>query len=81
MMFYDGNGGWHPWMIGLMRIEMLSFWALTIWEASFLFRGPDSRSRSSGPADPEQILKVRLAPREIGPGEIRRLRELVRSEE
>jgi putative membrane protein len=65
MMFYDGNGGWHPWMLALMLVGMLLFWALVIWGAVFLFRGSGSGSRDSGQADPEQILKERLGRGEI----------------
>ena len=33
MMFYDGNGGWRPWMPALMVIAMPLFWGLVIWGA------------------------------------------------
>jgi len=79
MMFYNGNDGWHPWMVALMLVGMLLFWALVVWGAIALFRGSGSGNRGAAPSDPEQILKERLARGEIDKEEYQRLRGLVRS--
>lgn len=77
MMFWYGNGGWHPWMAILLFLGMLVFWALVVWGAITLFRS--SGGRGTAHPDPEQILKERLARGEIDSEEYRRLRELIKS--
>lgn len=79
MMFWYGNGVWHPWVAVLMWIGMLVFWGLVVWGAIALFRGAGWGGRGPGPSDPEQILKARLARGEIDSEEYERLRDLVRS--
>jgi putative membrane protein len=77
MMFWYGNGGWHPWMLALMWIGMLLFWGLVAWGVIALFRGP-GWGRGSGPSDPVKILHERLARGEIDVEEYERRRDLIR---
>ena len=80
MMFWYGNGGWHPWMALLVFVGMLLFWALVVWGAFTLFRGSGGGGQGTARPDPEQILKERLARGEIDPEEYGRLRELINSD-
>jgi putative membrane protein len=79
MMFWNGNGGWNPWMIALMWFGMLVFWALVAWGIVALIQSSGGQARGLTPADPEQILKERLARGEITMEEYERLRAVMKS--
>ncbi len=79
MWWYDGGGAWHPWMAVLMWVGMILFGALVVGGVLYAVRGWDRGRPAAGGADPEAVLKERLARGEIDSDEYRRIRELIRS--
>jgi hypothetical protein len=45
-MFWNGNGGWNPWMIALMWFGMLVFWALVAWGIVALIQSSEGQARA-----------------------------------
>ncbi|MFI4971215.1 MAG: SHOCT domain-containing protein [Hyphomicrobiales bacterium] len=78
MMFWNGNGGWSSWTVALMWFGMLVFWALVAWGVVALVR-TSGTNRPASSADPEKILKERLARGEITTDEYARLRNVIKS--
>ena len=80
MMFWDGNGVWHPWVMVLMWLGFLLFWVLVIWGGIALFRSVERRPPPPPPGpDPERILKERLAKGEIDREQYEKVREVLRT--
>lgn len=79
MMYWDGNGTWHPWMAALMWLGMILFWAIVVFGVVWFVRSSGVSRQGPEAPDPERILQERLARGEIDGEEFQRRRDLIRS--
>lgn len=77
MMWWHGD--WNGWAWLAMTVSMVAFWGLLIWGVLSVVRSAGGGSAvSTGPPDPEQILRERFARGEIDADEFEQRLEVLR---